>query len=581
MTAVADEMSSRTHAGILTFVCAACLFPIILLINGAVPGVLAPTTGQALWITSFAQSFARDMSIHAHNFGLPQPAAMSFGLSMALPQAVLIYAGADPATAYVIIAAIWLAVAYWGAYNFSRWIGAGKPSSIMSALVWCTLPIIWTHQPYSAVGSGMALLPFYFLFAFKLIGGDVRLSTCASCIVACFIAVFMDGYTFMMMATGVGLALGCEIALRRDTWKSLLFRACIISAGLGSAYVAYALYEGVADFDGSPIDFFRAWGANIEFFFTPTKGLLTLADLIGWGKDRAETMYFGDGSVYIATFAGVLIALAVFALLSGRTRPEYRVTLTLITVVGFWLALGPTVKLFTHRPEGASQLMSAQYGLFPSGNGWLINLPGFQSMRASYRWAALAFFGCWAIVVSMIASGGLSNASRAWLLATLLAFNVPSLSQFRGYQISQDRIENFLAEMSSWAPYFNRGETVAFLPYGNDFTANTAANELDIRTYNIGGNKNQTAAQQAWPEEMNVFPFGQQGPDFAYNVKAFLDSGKADAVVLPYINMLWASHLWPVPADQKANLEPIAQKIDEDPRYDVQYAPHFAVIRKH
>lgn len=527
---------------------------------------MAPTSGQALWLTAFAQSFAKDTSIYAHNFGLPQPAAISFGLSMALPQAVLIYTGVGPVVAYVIIAAIWLAVAYWGAYSLSRWIGAGKPSSIVSALVWCTLPVIWTHQPYSALAYGIALLPLYFLFPFKLIGGDVRLSTCASYIVACFIAVFMDGYTFMMMATGVGLALACEIAQHRDMWKSLLFRACIISAGLSSAYVAYALYEGVADFGGSSIDIFRAYGANVEFFFTPTKGLLSLTDLIGWGKDRAEIMYFGDGSVYTATFAGVLMAVAVFALFSGRTRPEYRLALTLVTVVGFWMALGPTVKLFTHRPEGAGQFMSAEYGLFPSGNAWLINLPGFQSMRASYRWAALAIFGCWAVVVSMIASNKLSAASKSWLLIILLAFNVPSISQFQGYKVSKDSIESIRREISSWAPYFNRGETVVFLPYGNDFMANTAANELGIRTYNIGGDKNQAAAQRAWPDEISIFPFEQQGPDFARNVQALLESGKTDAVVFLY---------------QKADLKPTAYQIDENPRYDVQYAPQFAVIRKH
>ncbi|RWA63642.1 hypothetical protein [Mesorhizobium sp.] len=565
---------------IQTFLLGLCLLPIVLVINGAVPGVMAPTMGQALWITSFAQSFAKDVSIYAHNFGLPQPAPISFGLSLAFPQAVLIYIGIEPLLAYVVICACWLSLAYWGAYSFSRWIGAGRAASLFGGLVWSTLPIIWTHQSYSALAFGIALLPFYFWFAFRLVSGDSRPAASVGFVAACLIAVFMDGYTFMMLAAGTGLALICEIVRHRRNWTSLIFRCCVVAVGLGAAYVAYVRYEGILDFGGISVDFFRAWGANVEFFVTPTKGLLTLPDLIGWGKERAPEMYFGDGSVYTTTFAAVLIAFAFYALCSGNTQPKFRTALVLIAIFGFWLSLGPTVKIFTHRPDGTiDPLMPEQYGMFPSGNEWLINLPGFQSMRASYRWAALGMFGCWAIVVSMMATESLPKINKAWLLAALLAFNVPATSQIQSYQSYQDRIGDFLAEMSSWAPYFHKGETVAFLPYSNDFLANTAANELDFRTYNIGGDKNQTAAQHYWPDEMNVFPIGQHGPNFASNVQALLDSGKADAVVFPYIDMLWASHLWPVPDNQKADLEPVARQIDENSRYDVQYAPHFAIIR--
>ena len=574
-------MHRQVSVGTLTFFCAACLFPIVLLVNGAVPGLLAPTAGQMLWTTAFAQSFARDTSLYVHNFGLPAPAAMTFGLSTALPQAALIDLGVRPTLAYVIIVAMWLAVAYWGSFSFARWLGAGRPSSIMSALIWCTLPVVWAHQGYSSVATGMVLLPFTLLFALRVVSGDVRLSTCASFIGACFIAVFMDGYSFMMMAAASGIAMVCEVYRHRKDLRSILMRVVVLGLGLGSSYVAYALYLGRVDFGGYPIDFFRAYGANMEFFFTPTKGLMALPDLIGWGKDRLEVMYFGDASVYMTTFAGALVGLAVFAFVSGRVKPEHRVPITLITVFAFWMALGPTVKLFTHRPDGVGNMMPDGYGWFPTGNGWLTSLPGFQSMRASYRWAALAFFGCWALVVSMIASGALSIRSRALLLAVLLAFNLPGPSQFLSYWVSKNSVDSLVAEMSSWRPDFHSGEIVAFLPYGNDFLANSAANELDIRTYNIGGDKNLMMAQRSWPDEMNVFRFGATGSDFAKNVQTLLDSGKVDAVVLPYVDMLVAPHSWPVPDDQKADLEPVARQIDALPGYDAVYGQHYAVIRKH
>ena len=48
---------------------------IVAVIYGAVPFIALPTLGQALWISSFAQSFVNSgwPSIFAHNFGLPAP----------------------------------------------------------------------------------------------------------------------------------------------------------------------------------------------------------------------------------------------------------------------------------------------------------------------------------------------------------------------------------------------------------------------------------------------------------------------------------------------------------------------------
>lgn len=452
----------------------------------------------------------------------------------------------------------------------------------MSALVWCTLPIIWVHQGFSAVATGMVILPFTLLFAFRISHGDTRLVTCASFVGACLIAVFMDGYTFMMMAVASVLTVAWQSFRDRPGGGHGLRRFVAIACGLGGAYVTYALYQGRADFGGYPIEFFRAYGVNVEFFFTPTKGVMALPDLIGWGKDRAASMYFGDPSVYLGTFAGALIGLAAFAVLTRRVKPEHRTLFALIAVFAFWMALGPTLKLFTHRPDGLDNMMPAEYGWFSTGNGWLMNLPGFASMRATYRWSALAFFACWALVVSLIASGRLSMRARAGLLLGLFAFNIPVPSQFSIYMTSKDSVEAMVAEVSSWRTNFRSGELVAFLPYGNDFLANVAANELDVRTYNIGGDKNQQAAQQSWPAEMSVFPFGQQGQDFAKNVQALLDSGKVDAVVFPYFDMLWAPHFWPAIADDDKNdLEPIARLIDALPGYDVVYAPHYALIRKH
>src|SRR3546814_3043838 len=62
-----------------------------LLLYGAVPFLMLPTLGQAVWTMGFAESFANGhlLDFYAHDFGIPKPAAMAFGLAGAWPASLL------------------------------------------------------------------------------------------------------------------------------------------------------------------------------------------------------------------------------------------------------------------------------------------------------------------------------------------------------------------------------------------------------------------------------------------------------------------------------------------------------------
>ena len=56
--------------------------------------------------------------------------------------------------------------------------------------------------------------------------------------------------------------------------------------------------------------------------------------------------------------------------------------------------------------------------------------------------------------------------------------------------------------VSSLSEHTDKHDVVAFLPWDNDMPINLIAALADIKTPNIGGDKNIKQAQEAWPEKM-------------------------------------------------------------------------------
>ena len=200
-------------------------------------------------------------------------------------------------------------------------------------------------------------------------------------------------------------------------------------------------------------------------------------------------------------------------------------------------------------------------------------------MRASYRWIALGIFGCWAVLATMLSSRLRSAKQKMIVLSAVALFNIPTLGTVQTYYNSRSVMDSRIAEVQELDSFLRKGETVAFLPYRNDFLVNYIASKLDIRTYNIGGDKNLASAQEHWPDTLKRFTQDEIDPDFVPNVRAVLENEDADAVVLPYIDLLWAAHGGPLKDVHKDELSAIAETLDADARLSASYSDHFAVIR--
>src|SRR3546814_6098148 len=116
-----------------------------LLLYGAVPFLMLPTLGQAVWTMGFAESFANGhlLDFYAHDFGIPKPAAMAFGLAGAWPASLLVRLGWHAADAYSGMAAFWLGLAMYFAYRIARGLGATRLHSVVGSTAWISTPIVW------------------------------------------------------------------------------------------------------------------------------------------------------------------------------------------------------------------------------------------------------------------------------------------------------------------------------------------------------------------------------------------------------------------------------------------------------
>tara|TARA_R110002051_G_scaffold55802_1_gene103618 strand:+ start:2382 stop:4562 length:2181 start_codon:yes stop_codon:yes gene_type:complete len=559
----------------------------ILAIHGAVPGVSLPTLGQAVWLTGFAESMSSGplISLYADDFGIPKPAAIAFGLSGAFPCAVLIEFGMQPVNAYALVIATWLMVAFASAIWFCVRLGMSRRGAMLMAAVWITLPIIWTHANYSMLSIGFALIPAYSLAALRLLDPYVPAKrSILWFVLACVLSIFTDGYTFIMFAAAFAIFFLVQTLCDRSSMKRLLVTVAPASIlGFGGAYLLYSIFTGFLKYQSDSLDFFRGWGADIYYMLKPTKGILPFFDGIGFSTLRPQADHFGDSSVYWGTF---LVPLLIMAALSGifLRRTQLKYAFAACAVAGIYMSMGPSIKINSHRLPGMSATIPAEASGFPTGTGFLsAHVPGFKQMRASYRWIVLGQFGLWALGAAWLGDrrrSGHSEWTSYIFPSALLVVSAPSvgheLASKKGARTSYERFVDDTAFLEGEL----KGMKVAFLPYGNDFAANLLAPLNGFKTYNIGGDKNLSAARKFWPEDILSASDAVFTPLAGEEFRELLSSNTVDAIVVPDFNMLWDVHQWPPTNRRTAAVKKLADSLASDAYLEIKRYPLALIVKR-
>ncbi|MGM9428186.1 hypothetical protein [Hydrogenophaga sp. MI9] len=532
-------------------------------VHGAIPGWMLPVHLQMLWSGGFAESLAHQgwLALYANDFGAPSPAPIAFGLSGVLPMAALIRLGLAMPDAYAMTVMLWLVVAFGGAASLAARLGTHRRTAILLATCWLTLPMVWGHAGYSMLALGIALLPTYSLMTLSLLQahGSGRWAGAARAVLAmlvAFVAVFMDGYTFVMYGVGSLCLIALSALPGSEQRQSAVWTALATQlVSLSVAYLAYKRYVGGLPFDPGSLDTFRAFGLDLHYLVVPTQGLQPVFDFFGWSSARSQLDQFGDTSVWTTTFALPLVVLAGVAWLDRGGNSRLVIAIGAIAVVSMYFSLGPSLKVLSagHFAPGhiASGHMPASAGWIETGNAWISRtLPGFSSMRAAYRWTALSLCCLWMLIAVWM--------GRRWsgrqtvpmlLLATVIALQVPDLSVH--WQTKRGLRAMFLTMDQAVAQDMGvlglKDERTVLLPTGNDFLVNHIAARYRLKAYNIGGDKNLELARDRWPASIRRAQ-AHSGPGLALEVRNILLRGDADAVVLPHVGLIEAAFEWPCEA---------------------------------
>ncbi len=465
----------------------------------------------------FAESFSKDslFSIYSNSFGYPVDSPLSFGLPLVKVSSILTKFQLSAADSYTISFLLFIILAYFGA---NKWCGIylNKYLSSIVSILWFCQPIVWYHVQYTALSIGIALIPLYTYIIYKFIEKKetslIKIPGMLFLVFSTFVfSAFMDGYTFVMIAlfsviSWVFLSM-LEVDKLGDSKfvKNSIYKLFFLLFSISCSALLFNLYfPGVIE-SNSPLDFYRGWGVDLSFLSLPTSGNIWFFDILTIGVERNHSMYFGDSSVYLSTFVLPLLIFSFFGFFIKTNKKLFMLSFFTVAIFSLYMALGPSLKVNALRPEYLnSQLMPSEFGILSTGNGYFYQfLPGFKSMRATYRWIALFAFCLWIISINIFSSKYFKERKlRSYVIAlVLIAVSFPNLSSRLEMQIQHREqiieIENSLSNEIS--EYFTDDQIAIFVPIGNSVYANFLASTGGYKTYNVGGDKNVILSEQEWP----------------------------------------------------------------------------------
>jgi hypothetical protein len=505
----------------------------------------------------------------------------------------------DPWAAHQVSNAIVDGVGLLAGFLLMRRWGAPRWIALLTSASYLASPSIIAMNGFAYTFSGFVLLPAYLLSALVVADLIVRariLRAVAVALPLAFVMVFTDGYSLFAGLLAVGAVLIARCWDSEVSWRTRALLLVVPGVSFLVALIAFLAYtpDNITDIPVG-IGAFRYLGLDLATLLVP-QDTLWWADIAGFG--RLGSTLWGDGSNVVGNYVGFMtLALALSYLVLRRSRPgeERRLVLALAVagLVALLLALGPALKIYS-TTQPIDPVWDVPVSMTAGGlpTTWLYeNVPGFETMRATYRWFLLT-----RMVLVLLAGLGLSALwrhrpapSRAAalrpgvvLLAVLLVLetapNIPRVLQStRTYAAHLTSVRSGV--IADAVTLVRPGERVLVLPSRNDFLVNGLIPFTGAAAYNAAPDKNYQFARASWPAsvERAVVAWTDDAARADAICAALEDD--VDAVVLPYIDPYYDAVSWPPPQDRVEGYRWIADTLVADQRFVAARADSLTVLR--
>lgn len=573
-------------------------FLLVCAVNGALPGMvadLASTISVEGQIRCLSESWLFVVTLSCESLGFPYGfPLLTGGPHIALAAVFTWLPGMGSRGAYTLSSAVVLGLALAGAYALMRRLGAGRLIAVGTGLTYLASPTILALHGFGGTFFGFALLPAYAFV--DIFTGDLlkrnsrRAAVVAFAILAMVrpLALFMDGYSFVASALVGGFvwlswAYNSKNLTAARRWAGPLI---FVMGNLG-AVLLYRLHAPIDNFQ-APLALFRSMGLDVSTLWMPSSSIWILNE-VGWTVNHSNL--WGDGTNTHNYIGFVCVVLAVLLLVlkpSPARKPA--MALAVAGMLSLILSLGPAFKLGEERPpiEGIPTYESY---LMPEGTApelpWgslFTEIPGVQSMRATYRWFGVTRMAVVVLAGLAVAEMFRRSGTKKWVVVILAVAAVVELapdvfgraSQYRDRQrqinMVTEQVETKLSEVTK------AKQRVFFLNYDgshNDWLVNYLAPAADLVAYNAGGDKNAALSSVRWPETVKALA---ESEVTATDLERSLQAGHVDVIIVPFFHLRHSAYFWPPSAEHEQASREAFESILADERFDVETRRWFAAV---
>jgi hypothetical protein len=530
---------------------------------------LAPVASVSAWVDCLG-----DGLVPCPYVGYPKGVDLSLSGALVTSTYLLTRLGIGVEEALNILSLLALAVGVASLWALAASIARNVAAGAVAASLYYLSPIIISHTSKAALLLGFVLLPLPLALAYAAMKPNGRPQwvalTCAGLtFVAALLLVYLDPYAWAIsVVVGGPLCIaGVASAAGRTWWPRCLVPLLTLIALVVPGLVFRTLEPSAelsADF---PLDFYRAYGADLATTVIPTRDSL-LGEVIRSPVERWDPLdFYGDGTnltgAFIGTFTLVAAAAGVVWLLRRRrsNRPM-TVALAVGGLACLALGLGPSLKLLDKAsvPVGAPGPVTGTDNLMPASEAtasmpwsWVYSIQPFEGMRGAYRWhvglrLVLAIFAAVAVM-------WLFRRRRVLglVLVALLMLETTSHGLLDAREQARRNHELVQAFNDDMDRAFGNGrlrasERVLFLPAGNDYLIGMIAPRFKVFAYNISFDKEIVRLRPGQPKPVLdvISAYGANTLNRDQVCQMFRQD-LVDAVVFDDFDMRWDTLQWPPP----------------------------------